>query len=189
MKFGTDGVRGVAYSELTAEFATDLGRAAARVLARANSTSQVAIGGDTRESTPMLDAALCAGFVAEGIDVVRLGVAPTPMIAFEAQRLGALGAVVSASHNPFADNGIKLFAAGGVKLRDDIEREIEAELGLLGPSSAEPGVVKTAVDRERYGAHVLSWAEGRARHCQWRSVRGRARSPASIRRRGCGDRR
>jgi phosphoglucosamine mutase len=161
MKFGTDGVRGVAYTELTAEFATDFGRAAARVLARADRVSQVVIGGDTRESTPTLDAALCAGFAAEGLDVVRLGVAPTPMIAFEAQRRRALGAVVSASHNPFADNGIKLFAAGGVKLSDDVEREIEAELGSSVRSQPEPGAVEVSVDHERYAAHVLSILEGR----------------------------
>ena len=162
MKFGTDGVRGVAYTELTAEFATDLGRAAARVLARADNVSQVVIGGDTREPTPMLDAALCAGFVAEGIDVVRLGVAPTPMIAFEAHRLGALGAVVSASHNPFADNGIKLFAAGGVKLRDDVEREIEAELRSLASPAARSGAVELAADHNPYADHVLSILEGRS---------------------------
>ncbi len=68
------------------------------------------------------------GFRAEGVDVVSLGVAPTPMVAFEAQRLGALGAVVSASHNPYHDNGIKLFALGGLKLTDDVEQRIEAEL-------------------------------------------------------------
>ena len=86
------------------------------------------VGGDTRESTEVLDRALCEGFAAEGLDVLRLGVASTPLVAFEAQRRGALGAVVSASHNPWTDNGIKLFARGGVKLTDEVERRIEAEL-------------------------------------------------------------
>jgi phosphoglucosamine mutase len=112
MQFGTDGVRGVALTELTTGFATRLGRAAARVLGTDGVTS-VVIGGDTRESTDVLDRALCDGFAAEGLDVVRLGVAPTPQVAFEAQRRDALGAVVSASHNAWTDNGIKLFARGG----------------------------------------------------------------------------
>ena len=99
MRFGTDGVRGVALSELTVEFATRLGRAAARVLG-SDDVSSVVVGGDTRESTTTLDLALCAGFAQEGLEVVRLGVVPTPLVAFEAQRRDALGAVVSASHNP-----------------------------------------------------------------------------------------
>ncbi len=127
MQFGTDGVRGVALTELTTEFAERLGRAAARVLGTDGATL-VVVGGDTRESTEVLDRALCDGFAAEGLDVLRLGVASTPFVAFEAQRRGALGAVVSASHNPWTDNGIKLFALGGVKLTDEVERRIEAEL-------------------------------------------------------------
>jgi phosphoglucosamine mutase len=160
MKFGTDGVRGVANTELTAEFALRLGRAAARVLASASETTLAVVGGDTRESTPMFDAALCAGFSAEGVDVVRLGVAPTPMVAFEAQRLGALGAVVSASHNPFGDNGIKLFAFGGVKLQDEVEQQIEAELGRLTTPSGPSGSITASVDHEPYMNHVLAILEG-----------------------------
>nr|MCH9838162.1 phosphoglucosamine mutase [bacterium] len=109
MKFGTDGVRGVAHEELTTEFAVRLARAAACVLG-ADGARTVVIGGDTRESTPAFDVALTEGFNAEGIDVVRLGVVPTPLVAFEAQRSDAMGAMVSASHNPYQDNGIKLFA-------------------------------------------------------------------------------
>ncbi len=164
MKFGTDGVRGVANTELTAEFSLRLGRAAARVLGGAATT--VVLGGDTRASTPMLDAALSAGFAAEGVDVVRLGVVPTPMVAFVAQRLGAMGAMVSASHNPYRDNGIKLFAAGGTKLSDDVESAIELELEQLQPPVGEPGSVGP-ID-ESHGAayvdHVCSLAtEGVAR--------------------------
>ena len=131
MKFGTDGVRGIAHEELTTEFAARLARAASRVLG-ANGVRTVVIGGDTRESTPAFDGALTEGFHAEGIDVIRLGVVPTPLVAFEAQRTDAMGAMVSASHNPFHDNGIKLFAPGGTKLPDDVEARIEAELDALG---------------------------------------------------------
>jgi phosphoglucosamine mutase len=161
MKFGTDGVRGVAYEELTIEFAARLARAASRVLG-AGGASTVVIGGDTRESTDDFADALTDGFVESGLDVIRLGVAPTPTVAFEAQRLGAIGAVVSASHNPFHDNGIKLFAAGGTKLPDDVQAEIEAE--LESPSDARStaaGSVVAASDVGAYSDHVLSLLEGR----------------------------
>ncbi|NND74714.1 MAG: phosphoglucosamine mutase [Ilumatobacter sp.] len=161
MKFGTDGVRGVANTELTAEFALRLGRAAARVLAADASTPTVMIGGDTRESTPMLRAALAAGFSAEGVDVIDLATATTPMVAFEAQRLGALGAVVSASHNPFGDNGIKLFAAGGTKLSDDVETRIEQTLAELAEPTASAGRIEPAGSPDPYIAHVLSILGGR----------------------------
>ena len=163
MKFGTDGVRGVAGIELTTEFAVRLGRAAARVLGAEGAVSTVVIGGDTRESTPSLDHALSAGFRAEGISVVSLGVAPTPMVAFEAQRRGALGAVVSASHNAFYDNGIKLFAAGGLKLTDDVEQQIEAELERIEPG-ADPvlsALAPPAADHSAYVDHVVRYLEGR----------------------------
>jgi phosphoglucosamine mutase len=130
LRFGTDGVRGVAGTELTTEFAHRLGVAAATVLGSA-AVSGVVVGGDTRESTPELADALATGFGASRLDVIDLGVAPTPMVAFEASRRGALGAVVSASHNAFHDNGIKLFAPGGRKLSDDVEARIEVELDRL----------------------------------------------------------
>jgi phosphoglucosamine mutase len=161
MQFGTDGVRGVALSELTTDFAHRLGRAAARVLG--SDGVSVVVGGDTRESTEVLDRALCAGFAAEGLDVIRLGVAPTPQVAFEAQRRDALGAVVSASHNPWSDNGIKLFAQGGVKLSDDVERRIEAELAALDSvTSAEPAgsVVDASADHDAYVGHLVSYLDG-----------------------------
>jgi phosphoglucosamine mutase len=166
MQFGTDGVRGVALTELTTGFATRLGRAAARVLGTDGVTS-VVIGGDTRESTDVLDRALCEGFAAEGLDVVRLGVAPTPQVAFEAQRRDALGAVVSASHNAWTDNGIKLFARGGVKLSDEIERRIEAELVTLAASSipettasSTGRVIDASADHDAYIDHVLGFLDG-----------------------------
>jgi phosphoglucosamine mutase len=170
MKFGTDGVRGVANSDLTAELALRLGRAAARVLLDDPRRSQVVIGGDTRESTPMLMAALGAGFAAEGVGVTSLGVVPTPTVAYEAQRRGAMGAVVSASHNPFHDNGIKLFAVGGTKLTDEVEARIEAELERLGPvpdpvppvhEVGAVGRIDEDHDRAAYVAHVLAMLEGR----------------------------
>lgn len=169
MKFGTDGVRGVANTELTAGFALNLGRAAAQVLSRLDTSSSVAskpvdvvvIGGDTRESTPMLRAALGAGFAAEGVDVIDLGTATTPMVAFEAQRLGVMGAVVSASHNPYGDNGIKLFAPGGTKLTDDVEARIESVLESLGDPTGSAGRLGTHDDAGPYSAHVLAFLDGR----------------------------
>jgi phosphoglucosamine mutase len=171
VRFGTDGVRGVAGTELTIEFAHRLGRAAARVLAPPDQVGaagrRVVIGGDTRESTADLDAALAAGFRAEGVEVMSLGVAPTPMVAFEAQRRDALGAVVSASHNPYHDNGIKLFGPGGRKLSDDVETLIEAELERVASASpaSEPTpsaqAPTTAPDRTSYVNHVLSALGGR----------------------------
>jgi phosphoglucosamine mutase len=161
MQFGTDGVRGVALSELTTEFATRLGRAAARVLGVDGATS-VVVGGDTRESTALLDRALCEGFALEGLEVVRLGVAPTPQVAFEAQRRAALGAVVSASHNPWTDNGIKLFARGGVKLPDVVERRIEAALAesSAAPSGAHGRIVEAGADHDGYIAHIIGFLKG-----------------------------
>ncbi|MGH9134147.1 MAG: phosphoglucosamine mutase, partial [Ilumatobacteraceae bacterium] len=151
----------MANTELTPSFALDLGRAAARVL---GATCAV-VGGDTRRSTPMLEAALVAGLASEGLEVHRLGVAPTPAIAYHAARLGGIGAVVSASHNPYADNGIKLFAPSGTKLPDDVERMIEAELATLGEPKGEPGVIIESWalhDREAYIDHVVGVLEGRS---------------------------
>jgi phosphoglucosamine mutase len=130
LRFGTDGVRGVAGTELTPELVLALGRATARVLGG----PRILIGRDTRESGAMLEAALAAGIAAEGIDVELLGVLPTPGLAWHAAREGVPGAMISASHNPYADNGVKLFAAGGVKLPDEVESRLEAVLAeLAGP--------------------------------------------------------
>ena len=131
LRFGTDGVRGLANSELTPEVALALGRAAAEVLG----TETFVIGRDTRRSGPMLEAALVAGICAAGADVELLGVVPTPAVAWAAADRGGPGAMISASHNPFGDNGIKLFAPGGLKLIDELEAAIEAVyLGLLDPA-------------------------------------------------------
>jgi phosphoglucosamine mutase len=138
LKFGTDGVRGVANAELTPELALALGRAAARVLGG----DRFAVGRDTRRSGPMLEAALAAGLASEGADVILLGVVPTPEVAWWSATESAPAAMVSASHNPFPDNGIKLFAAGGRKLTDDVEARLEAELARL--TATEPGGARGA---------------------------------------------
>ncbi len=133
LRFGTDGVRGVAGTELTADLALALGRAAARVLVPPGGADRPSclIGRDTRWSGPMLQAAFSAGLAAEGVDVVDLGVLPTPGVAAAAADRDAPAAVISASHNPFVDNGIKLLAAGGRKLSDAEEETVESELESL----------------------------------------------------------
>ena len=127
--FGTDGIRGlVGQYPITPEFVMKLGHAAGRVLA-AQGTKKVLIGKDTRISGYMLESALEAGFSAAGIDVGLLGPMPTPGIAYLTKTFRAeAGIVISASHNPFYDNGIKFFSQDGQKLPDDVELAIEAEL-------------------------------------------------------------
>jgi phosphoglucosamine mutase len=130
--FGTDGVRGLANADLSPELALSVASAAARVLVEhaggGGSARPVAVvGRDPRASGEMLEAAVCAGLSAAGADVRRVGVLPTPAVAFLTARLGAdLGVMISASHNAMPDNGIKLFASGGHKLPDAVEDEIEA---------------------------------------------------------------
>jgi phosphoglucosamine mutase len=136
LKFGTDGVRGVANLELTPELVLAFGRAAARTMP----STRYVVGRDTRRSGPALEAALIAGLTSEGVDVTRLGVAPTPAVAWLAAADGVLGAVLSASHNPFQDNGVKLFALRGTKLTDPQEAALEAELRSIldGATPAAP---------------------------------------------------
>lgn len=128
LKFGTDGVRGVANTEFTPELALALGRAAGRVLGG----DRWFVGRDTRRSGSMLSAALAGGLASEGIDVVDLGVVPTPGVAHLAAEADAPAAMISASHNSFGDNGVKLFAAGGRKLTDGAESAVETELVAMG---------------------------------------------------------
>ena len=133
--FGTDGVRGrVGEAPITPDFVMKLGYAAGRVLVRHERTERhtrptVLIGKDTRLSGYMLESALEAGLIAAGVDTLLVGPMPTPGVAYltRALRLDA-GVVISASHNPFEDNGIKFFSASGFKLSDEIEHEIEAEI-------------------------------------------------------------
>jgi phosphoglucosamine mutase len=128
--FGTDGVRGrVGTAPMTVDFALRLASAAARVLAPGG--GRVLIGKDTRVSGYMFESALEAGFVAAGVDVMLIGPLPTPGIAYMTQRLGcSFGVVISASHNPYEDNGIKFFDSTGSKLSDRVEQEIECLLDL-----------------------------------------------------------
>ncbi|MFM9225111.1 MAG: phosphoglucosamine mutase, partial [Actinomycetota bacterium] len=142
LTFGTDGVRGVAIDELTPELARDLGRAVARVLRPA----AVVIGRDTRESGRILEAAVVEGCAAEGVPVRLMGVAPTPAVAFAAERHGWIGIAITASHNPWTDNGIKVFAAGGVNLSDAEQIEIEREWHSIStePAAAAIGTVTPA---------------------------------------------
>ena len=127
--FGTDGVRGEAGTELTADLAMDIGRAAGSYLRG----GPVLVGQDTRRSGSMLSAALQAGFHSVGIDTVDVGVLPSGGISFLTASSGAtMGAVVSASHNPAADNGIKLLASRGTKLADEVERQIESRMRASG---------------------------------------------------------
>ncbi|HVL40290.1 MAG TPA: phosphoglucosamine mutase [Fimbriimonadaceae bacterium] len=124
--FGTDGVRGVANSVLTPELTFSLGQAAGKWLGASGEIPRAVIGRDTRRSGSMLGAALASGLCSMGVDVVTLGVAPTPTVAFAA-RVGefGLGAIISASHNPAPDNGIKFVGHDGRKLHDEVEEEIE----------------------------------------------------------------
>jgi len=128
--FGTDGVRGVANVDLTPELAFAIGRAGAAVLARdATAGLPIVVGRDTRLSGPMLEAAMVAGIASTGRDVVRAGIVPTPGIAFLTTQLpAAAGVMISASHNPVEDNGIKFFGPDGFKLDDGTEDHIEARL-------------------------------------------------------------
>ncbi len=163
--FGTDGVRGVANRDLTPELAFSLGRAAAVVLG-AGGRPQVVIGRDTRLSGPMLQAALSAGVASAGGDVVRVGVVPTPAVAFMTADLGAAaGAVISASHNPPEDNGIKFFSSDGMKLPDETEEEIERlvrEGDGPRPEGAAVGVVADAAEEvDRYLEHLVAAGESR----------------------------
>jgi len=167
LRFGTDGVRGLANVELTPELALALGRAAARVL---GADRPFVVARDTRRSGPMLEAALAAGLAAEGADVVLAGIMPTPGAAYLSQARDCPAAVLSASHNLFADNGIKFFAPGGRKLTDEVEARVEAELDALLAGRADPTRVDgAAVGAARvdggalreYETHLLTVLEGR----------------------------
>ncbi|MGI9125267.1 MAG: phosphoglucosamine mutase [Mycobacterium sp.] len=163
--FGTDGVRGVANRELTAELALALSAAAARRLAPATSGHRFAVvGRDPRASGEMLEAAVVAGLASEGVDALLVGVLPTPAVAYLTAAYGAdLGVMISASHNPMPDNGIKIFGPGGHKLDDDAEDRIE-ELVAQGPGlrpvGAEIGRVRHAPDAlDHYLDHIVGAAD------------------------------
>jgi phosphoglucosamine mutase len=167
--FGTDGVRGLANRDLTAELALDLSVAAAHILGEAGAfigdRPIAVVGRDTRASGEFLEAAVVAGLASAGVDVLRAGVLPTPAIAYLTADVGAdLGVVLSASHNPMPDNGIKFFAKGGHKLDDSVEDAIEARLRepWQRPTGAAVGRVRDYLEGfERYVAHVVASASHR----------------------------
>lgn len=162
--FGTDGVRGLANKALTASLALRLGAAAAHVLTAHSRTGgrrpTALIGRDPRVSGEMLAAALAAGMASRGVDIIRVGVIPTPGVAFLTDDYGAdMGVMISASHNPMPDNGIKFFSSGGRKLPDLVEDQIEAMMADLpegGPTGHGIGrIIEEAPDaQDRYLAHL-----------------------------------
>lgn len=161
--FGTDGVRGVAGRDLTAPFALELAVAAAHVLGEAGAFEgarpRAVVGRDTRASGEFLEAAVVAGLASAGVDVWRLGVIPTPGVSYLTDATDAdLGVVLSASHNPAPDNGIKFFSRGGHKLPDEMEDAVAARLGeaWTPPESARIGRVRDATaETEAYLQHLL----------------------------------
>jgi phosphoglucosamine mutase len=163
--FGTDGVRGLANGDLTPELALSVAVAAARVLVESDSSHRplAIVGRDPRASGEMLEAAVVAGLTSAGANVVRVGVLPTPAVAYlVAQTNADLGVMLSASHNPMPDNGIKLFAAGGAKLPDELEQRIEQAVedghGQIGrPTGGGIGRVHDLLDgAEHYIKHLVS---------------------------------
>jgi phosphoglucosamine mutase len=163
--FGTDGVRGLANGLLTAELATNLGVAAAQILGERGEFSShksdrpfAIVGRDPRASGEFLQSAISAGLASAGVDVIDVGILPTPAVAFLTDLMGAdLGVMLSASHNAMPDNGIKFFARGGVKLDDSIEDAIEAHLDIVGelPTGAGVGRIRSEHDLvEKYLHHL-----------------------------------
>ena len=156
LKFGTDGVRGVADTELTPHLVTALGRAAARVIGGGT----FLVGRDTRASGPRLLDNLAAGL---GGTVVDLGVLPTPAVAFLSAQRGLPAAMISASHNPYEDNGIKFFLPGGRKLSDEVEAQLEAALldAGSGDAASAPAIAADPSAVAAYEDHVADAADGR----------------------------
>ncbi|MDX6414354.1 MAG: phosphoglucosamine mutase [Gaiellaceae bacterium] len=171
LRFGTDGVRGVANLDLTPELVVALGRAAARILR----SDEFVIGRDTRVSGPLLESALAAGLAAEGVAVHLIGVVPTPVVAFASAQERCGGAMISASHNRYPDNGIKLFAPGGRKLNDELEAALEREVDALvhgdvpveaSPTGDAVGTITPAPE------HLLGYTDGIEASLDGRGLRG-----------------
>lgn len=162
--FGTDGIRGLANRKLTAELALNVAVAAAHILVESikspDARPKAIVGSDSRASGEFLEAAVVAGLSSAGVDVYRVGVLPTPAIAYLVKESGAdLGVMLSASHNPMPDNGIKLFARGGGKLDDAIEDQIEARMNEPWERPTGRGVGRVIQDQsapERYLDFLLS---------------------------------
>lgn len=166
--FGTDGVRGVANSEVTPEIAYKMGKAATQYFgSKHEGKPLVLIGRDTRLSGSMLEAAIAAGVCSAGGDALSLGIVPTPAVAYLAQKMGAdAGVVISASHNPFADNGIKYFAGDGYKLADSVEDELEELINnyrnLPYPTAEKVGVYSVNTNLiEQYIGYIVGTADVR----------------------------
>jgi phosphoglucosamine mutase len=185
--FGTDGVRGVAGRDLDARLAMSLAAAAAHVLGgraaaglAASGRPVALVGRDPRASGEFLEAAVVAGLAESGIDVLRLGVIPTPAVAYLTDVLGAdFGVMLSASHNPAPDNGIKFFTRGGLKLPDEVEGEIEATMAARADAAGGPGIPALGFGRvrdaageaDRYLTHLLATIAGPAKPLAgWRVV-------------------
>jgi phosphoglucosamine mutase len=165
--FGTDGVRGRANSEpMTAEIAMRIGMAAGQVFNRGDHRHRVVIGKDTRLSGYMIEQAMTAGFLSVGVDVLLLGPLPTPAVGFLTRSMRAdVGVMISASHNPYEDNGIKLFGPDGFKLSDAVEAQIEALV-------AAPRDIRLATSKMIGRAKRLDDADGRYVEAVKASVRG-----------------
>ena len=198
--FGTDGVRGRANSEpMTAEIAMRIGMAAGLVFNRGGHRHRVVIGKDTRLSGYMIEQALTAGFLSVGIDVLLLGPIPTPAVGFLTRSMRAdVGVMISASHNPYEDNGIKLFGPDGFKLSDAVEDEIEALVAVaVERASCRAGCDRPRQAPGRRGGPLHRGGEGlggarprslrsqdRRRLRQWRRLQGGAHGAVGTRRRG-----
>ena len=201
--FGTDGIRGNANTfPMTAEVAMKVGMAAGLSFQRGSHRHRVVLGKDTRLSGYMIENAMVAGLTAAGMDVFLLGPIPTPAVAMLARSLRAdMGVMISASHNPYYDNGIKLFGPDGYKLSDEIEQNIEAmidtgvEMALadsegLGRAKRIDGVHDRYIEfakRTLPQVDVAGRPARRRRLRQWRGLQGGARSPVGARRRSVPD--
>lgn len=152
LRFGTDGVRAEALTVLTTDYTTSLARAAAQVLGG----SMWLVGRDTRESGSALEAAVVAGLMSAGVSPLLLGIVPTPALAWMSSQMNIPAVMITASHNPWNDNGVKVFAAGGLKLPDDVERSIEAALPLEVAPAAGLTAIATDHDwRDGYVEHLV----------------------------------
>ena len=202
--FGTDGIRGRANSQITADMALKVGQAAGLAFRRGDHRHRVVIGKDTRLSSYMIEYALVAGFTSVGADVLLLGPVPTPAVAMLTRSMRCdLGVMISASHNPYEDNGIKLFGPDGYKLSDEVEARIEALMdGDVAPKLANSPDLGRAKRIDDVHARYIEYAKrtlcprrvargpaGRRRLRQWRGLQGRARGFVGARRRGDQDRR
>ena len=197
--FGTDGIRGRANGTITPELALKVGQAAGVVFQNGEHRHRVLIGKDTRLSGYMIETALVAGFTSVGMDVLLTGPMPTPAVAMLTRSMRAdLGVMISASHNPYDDNGIKLFGPDGYKLSDDIEledREADRRRRLQGPRQVRRSRPRQAHRRRAGPLHRIRQAHAAAhalarRHAhrrrlrQWRRLSRRARGLVGARRRG-----